>query len=114
MVGVVPFRRRLRPVCVSLAAAIALSACAGQVVLPDNADEEIIQGYEVYNGRCAQCHGTDGGGGVGLNLQQIETRLTDDDQREVITNGRNRMPAFGATLSDDDIDAVIRFSREIL
>ena len=94
--------------------AAALSACSGEVVLPDNADEEIIQGWEVYRGRCVQCHGADGGGGIGLNLQNIEERRTDDEQRTVITNGRRRMPAFGATLSDDDIDAVIRFTREVL
>lgn len=113
MVGAVHIRRR-QFVAILMFVAALLSACGGEVVLPDNADEEIIQGWDVYRGRCAQCHGADGGGGVGLNLQNIETRLTDDEQRVVIENGRRRMPAFGSTLSDDDIDAVIRFSREVL
>ena len=101
-------------VALLVACALLVSACSEQVPLPADADDELITGFEVFNARCASCHGRDGGGGVGLNLQQIEGRLTDDEQREVIRNGRRRMPAFQSTLSDADIDAVIRFTRELL
>ena len=84
-------------------------------MLPDNADPELFIGQDVWQMRCAQCHGADGGGGIGPNIQNVEERLTDVEQRSVVVNGRNgRMPAFGATLVDADIDAVVRYTREIL
>ena len=76
MVGAVPVRRRSRSKsglrAVVLVLAILLSACAEGVVLPESADEELITGLEIYESRCARCHGRDGGGGIGLNLQQVE------------------------------------------
>ena len=46
--------------------------------------------------------------------RQLETRLSDAEQRDVITNGRKAMPRFGETLTDEEIDAIVRYSREIL
>lgn len=108
-----------RRVLFVLLGTLLLAACGGDaVVLPDDADEELRQGLAVYQQRCAQCHGQSGGGGIGANIQDVEARLTDAEQREVVVNGRRgpngQMPAFGATLSDSDIDAVVRFTRDIL
>lgn len=99
--------------------ALIATACGGSgITLPDDADQELFQGLAVYQQRCAQCHGQTGGGGIGANIQDVESRLTDAEQREVVVNGRNnagrQMPAFGAVLSESDIDAVVRFTREIL
>ena len=96
-----------------------LTACGGDgIVLPDDADEQLFQGLAVYEQRCAQCHGRTGAGGIGANIQDVELRLTDAEQREVVVNGRRgprgQMPAFGTILSDSDIDAVVRFTRDIL
>ena len=101
-----------------MAIALLAAGCAQSVTLPDDADEELFQGQDVYQARCAQCHGAAGGGGLGPNIQLIEDRLTDQEQYEVVRNGRNgrtgNMPAFGAVLSDSDIEAVVRYTREIL
>ncbi len=97
-----------------IAVSALLSACGNEVVLPDNADDQLVEGFEVYKANCARCHGADGGGGIGLSLQLIEDRLTDEEQHEVVVRGRKRMPSFGTKLSDDEIDAVVRFTREIL
>lgn len=108
-----------RALLILIVTALVIAACGGGgVVLPDNADEELFQGQAVYQQRCAQCHGQDGGGGIGANIQDVESRLTDAEQRDVVVSGRNgptgNMPAFGAVLSDSDIDAVVRFTRDIL
>lgn len=95
-------------------AVILAVACAQEPPLPEGADAEIIVGHEVYGARCARCHGADGGGGIGPSLQEIETRLTDDEQRDVLRNGRKSMPRFDSVLDATEIDAVIRYSREIL
>ena len=90
------------------------AGCANEITLPEDADVEIILGHETYEARCASCHGPDGGGGLGPSLQELETRLSDDEQRDVITNGRKAMPRFEDTLTDEEIDAIVRYSREIL
>ena len=95
--------------------ALLAAGCSDSITLPDDADPELFLGQDVYQRRCAQCHGGTGGGGIGPNIQNVEDRLSDVEQRSVVVNGRNgRMPAFGATLVDDEIDAVVRYTREIL
>lgn len=89
------------------------TGCGESVVLPDDADAELISGFDTYRARCATCHGQTGGGGLGKPLVAIEDRLTEEEQHTVISEGRNRMPRFDGILSDADIEAVIRFTREI-
>ena len=104
------------------AVVLLVSACAGdapEVPLgPDgSADSELVLGREVYQRRCANCHGADGGGGTGPKLSDGETvaQYPDPaDQRMLIANGRNAMPAFVGSLSTEELDAVVRYTREVL
>jgi len=91
-----------------------LSSCAQEIALPDDADEQLIQGSDVYRASCARCHGADGGGGIGASLRGVDDRLTLDEQISVVVNGRNQMPRFDTVLSESDIEAVVRYQREIL
>lgn len=110
--------RRRSSVRASLAAVFAavllLSACAQEIALPDDADEELILGSDIYRASCARCHGADGGGGIGRSLRGVDQRLTVDEQIDVVLNGRNQMPRFSQTLTESDIEAVVRYQREIL
>ena len=109
-----PRSRHLLILAVVLSSLLALTACAQEIALPDDADDELILGSEIYRASCARCHGADGAGGIGVSLRGVTDRLNDVEQREVVVGGRNRMPAFGATLSESDIEAVVRYQREIL
>lgn len=93
---------------------VMVSSCAQEVPLPDNADPELRSGSEVFRQKCASCHGVDGGGALGPSLQAIDERLELEEQRAVLLAGRKAMPSFANTLSDTDIDAVLRYTREIL
>ena len=103
-------------------AAIVLGACAGESpevpVGPDGqADPELAVGREVYSRRCANCHGAGGGGGTGPKLSDgavIEAYPDAADQREIIADGRNGMPSFAGSLSTTELDAVVRYTREVL
>jgi mono/diheme cytochrome c family protein len=81
-------------------------------------------GEDVYENNCARCHGAEGEGYVGPQLQNVFARYgwTEGDEdsleearsvvRQVLYNGRNLpgnapMPAFDQTLTDDAIEAVI-------
>jgi len=71
-------------------------------------------GGELYAVHCAACHGTTGGGGVGvpLSLSSFLNSIDDDFLRRTIRHGRpgRVMPAF-SKLSDAQIDAIVRFIR---
>jgi cytochrome c oxidase subunit II len=110
-------RRRQRfLVVVSLALLVApLAACGGDDSASSNADGE-VSGQGIYEANCARCHGPNGEGGVGMPLGDgaVEDSLTLEGQIEVITEGRNSMPAWGEQLSDEEIEAVATYEREEL
>ena len=105
--------RYLAPLAVAAAVVIGASGCSEGVTLPDDADEELVLGHEVYRQRCARCHGASGGGGLGPGLAGIEDRLDDAGQLDVVVNGRKAMPRFDSTLTESEIRAVVRYTREI-
>jgi mono/diheme cytochrome c family protein len=71
----------------------------------------------VYEDQCARCHDADGSGGAGpaLNDGAVAEEFPEPaGQRAVIAEGVGGMPAFGDRLSDAEIDAVVRYTREVL
>lgn len=98
--------------------ALALAGCVSEAspAVPDD-DPVLVQGREVYITSCANCHGTAGAGGRGSKLD--DGRVTElypypADQVSVVTAGVRAMPAFEAKLAPDEIEAVVRYTREIL
>ncbi len=75
-----------------------------------------IDGAAVYADRCAVCHGASGEGGLGPTLAGgavVEAFPDAADQVVVVTEGRGGMPDFGTTLSAEEIDAVVRYTRSL-
>ena len=85
---------------------------------PDGSpDQELVLGRDVYKRRCANCHGAAGGGGTGPQLSDgaVAEQYPDPvDQRAIIADGRNAMPSFSGSLSTTELDAVVRYTREVL
>jgi mono/diheme cytochrome c family protein len=76
-----------------------------------------VDGASVFGDNCAVCHGGDGSGGIGPRLAggRVVTVYPDPaDQIAVVTNGRDGMPAFADTLSEDEIAAVVEYTRTVL
>ena len=74
-------------------------------------------GEAIFRANCSRCHGSDGGGATAPKLAggAVVARFPDAaDQRAVIANGRGGMPAWAGRLTDDEIDAVVRYTREDL
>ena len=74
-------------------------------------------GAAIFDDRCAMCHGSDGGGGVGPALAdgRVVDRFPDvADQIAVVTTGRGEMPKFGDRLTPEEIAAVVEFTRTSL
>ncbi len=73
-------------------------------------------GAQVYAARCAGCHGSDGGGGVGPQLSDgkvVDAFPNAAGEVAVVTDGRGRMPAFGDRLSSEEIDQVVAYTRTL-
>ena len=102
-------------VALAPALALVLAACGGDSE-PGGGGGEENQGETVYSANCARCHGPDGEGGVGPQLGDgaVEANLTIEEHTEVVTNGRNGMPAWEGQLSPEEIDAVVQYEREEL
>jgi mono/diheme cytochrome c family protein len=81
------------------------------------ADPVLVEGREVWSSNCARCHGADGGGGSGVKLSDgraEELHPEIDTMIDVVAEGKGAMPAFGGSLSDEEIEAVVRYVREVL
>ncbi len=73
----------------------------------------LADGAEIYARQCASCHGNIGEGGLGPALAgSVVARYPDPrDQATVVATGRLGMPGFSSSLSDDEIAAVVAFTR---
>jgi cytochrome c oxidase subunit 2 len=97
-------------------------ACAADTpevpVGPDGEpDPVLLVGRDVYRGRCASCHGSSGGGGQGPKLADgaaLEDYPEFADQVELVRAGKGLMPAFGDGLTEAELEAVVRYVREVL
>ena len=95
------------------------SSGAAEVPLgPDGEpDPELTVGRDVWSQRCASCHGKDGGGNSGPKLSDgrvVEVFPDPTDEGQLIADGKGGMPAFSGVLSESELKAVVRYTREVL
>ncbi len=83
---------------------------------------DLAKGKKVYTDKCLKCHGEKGRGdgprAYDLSKKPADytdkekmSKFTDADLKKVVKEGKKPMPAFGAKLSDEDIDGVITYIR---
>ncbi len=71
----------------------------------------------LFKSKCALCHGEDGSGntpsGKALKAKDLRSEETqkksDAELAEVITKGRNKMPAFGQKLKPEQIQQLVAY-----
>lgn len=69
-----------------------------------------VDGQTVYEANCARCHGDDGSGGRGSSLIGIATEQPDTAAGiEQVQLGGSGMPAFGNTLTAEEIEAAVDY-----
>lgn len=65
----------------------------------------------VYQKHCAKCHGKNAEGrhfgGPSLRADKVNSSAK-EDLRNMISNGKGRMPEFGDKLSAEEIDALVK------
>jgi mono/diheme cytochrome c family protein len=93
---------------------------AGMLALPvvaTAADE----GADLFKSKCAMCHGPDGAGktmiGEKLKIPDLQSadvqKKTDADLKAIIAKGKDKMPAYDAKLSKEQIDKLVAYIREL-
>jgi mono/diheme cytochrome c family protein len=95
-------------------AALILSVTGGAASAQSDVDDpaEVEAGRMVYEANCSGCHGAEGqGSDVGRSLTDIATQGERSRHIETVTNGRNTMPAFGGSLDETEVSAVVSFVR---
>ena len=65
-------------------------------------------GRTLFATHCAACHGPSGDGGTGPSL--VDSAIEEDEAAAIVENGFGGMPAFGSTLREGAIEAVISFA----
>jgi len=73
-------------------------------------------GRAIFESRCAACHGLDARGGeaLGIGRGSAAASFTDARLRTILHDGLPRgMPAFGSSLSDADLNAVLHYLRDL-
>lgn len=102
--------RKLRMLVTCAAILLLAAACSEQEsAQPIVTTEEDELAYELFRqNRCISCHATDLSGTMGdsSNLLEVGSRLTQQEIAEVITNGRNLMPAQKNRLNEGEIDTI--------
>ena len=75
------------------------------------ADPSVQKGIELFNTTgCLYCHKINGqGGNRGPNLTTVQNRLTRDQMIIRIVNGAENMPAYGGSLSREELDDIVDF-----
>jgi cytochrome c6 len=69
-----------------------------------------MAGAEVFSENCSTCHGADGtGGNGGPDLNTMPLAQTEEGAIQQVTNGGGGMPAFGGTLSKEEIANVAAY-----
>jgi len=90
--------------------------------VPPNAFEKDISGVHgvergkvLYRSRCEACHGKNGTGAQPTNvkLAEVAASLTDKDLMDFLRSGQMnlKMPGFGKTLKEDELNDVVAFIR---
>ncbi|HJV44526.1 MAG TPA: cytochrome c [Bacillota bacterium] len=63
--------------------------------------------------QCLACHGQGLKGGVGPTLVGVVDKLSPDGVKQVLKNGRNAMPALGASWSDDQMGSMVEYLKTL-
>lgn len=73
---------------------------------------DVIETPEIYRQNCLSCHGDQLQGQVGPNLQQVGSRLTEEEIAQIVREGKGGMPAYGNRFDDEEINALAAWLAE--
>jgi cytochrome c553 len=74
-----------------------------------------------FKAKCAMCHGGDGAGttpvGKSMKIRDLRSAevqaQTDAQLTDIVTNGKNKMPAYKGKLTDDQMKELVGYIRQL-
>jgi cytochrome c oxidase subunit II len=69
-------------------------------------------GRAEWEGVCAKCHGLQGQGDYGPAIASNPTLIQKNALESIVRNGRGRMPAVGSNWTQEQFDALLRYTRQ--
>ena len=76
----------------------------------DPAPSGLLTSDPVYQKQCAKCHGKSAEGrhfGGPSLVTDHAMKMSSDDVRSIVTNGKGRMPKYGSKLSAEEINRLV-------
>ncbi len=78
-------------------------------------------GESLFKAKCAMCHGPDGAGktpmGQAMKIPDLHSedvqKRSDAELNQIVTKGKNKMPAYEAKLSKEQITQLVGFVRDL-
>lgn len=78
-------------------------------------------GESLFKSKCAMCHGPDGAGkttmGQALKIPDLHSadvqKLSDAELTSIVVKGKNKMPAYEAKLSKEQITLLVGYIRDL-
>ncbi|MBL4652654.1 MAG: cytochrome c [Flavobacteriales bacterium] len=86
---------------------IVLTSCAENQPKVDIS--KASSGRTIYLGKCNACHGSDGKKGLGGAKDLSTSELTNNEIKEIITNGKGSMAGYSAILSEEEVGQVAEY-----
>lgn len=101
-------------------APLSLATCFIALVLPSVTRAQ-SDAAKVFKANCTLCHAADGSGnspaGKAMKAKDLRSdevqKQTDAALTDVISKGRNKMPAFGSKYSPDVISSLVAYIRQL-
>ena len=96
-------------------------AIATRAISRDAGTSPVGDAASIFNSKCAKCHGHDGRSKTmrgkfaharDLTDASWQSEVTDERLFNSISNGKGKMPSFKSKLSEDQIDALVRYVRQ--
>jgi cytochrome c6 len=99
---------------------VVVAALAVVFMLPSSATAQ--NAAATYKAKCAGCHGADGKGNTGpgkaLGAHDFGSdevaKMSDADLAKTVTDGKNKMPAYGKSLKETEITDLIAYIRQLV
>lgn len=93
--------------------AILATSLTGDLLAADNAEA-------TYKAKCQMCHGANGaptGAGKSMGAKPFSdpdvVKMSDAELAGITSNGKNKMPAYKGKISEDQINALVKYVREL-
>lgn len=73
------------------------------------ANGDMSEGQVIYSSLCTDCHGKDGKKGAFKSPDLTQSKLTNDQKKARISNGKGIMRGYSKVLNEDEIEQVVTY-----